>query len=73
MSAGSIFTAATRHKHPAAVIANKNKSLDPLRAKNKIYIYKKEVGPYRGFGYSSLISDPLNPSASLFDTIMHYS
>ena len=28
------------------------KSLDPLRA--------KEVGPYRGFGYKSLISDPIN-------------
>ena len=23
-------------------------------------IHKKEVGPYRGVGYSSLISDPLN-------------
>ena len=34
------------------------KSLDPLRAKKNIH--KREVGPYRGFGYSSLISDPLN-------------
>ena len=23
-------------------------------------IYKKEVGPYHGFGYLSLISDPIN-------------
>ena len=28
--------------------------------KSKEYIHKKEVGPYRCFGYSSLISDPLN-------------
>ena len=28
--------------------------------KSKENIYKKEVGPYRGFGYLSLISDPIN-------------
>ena len=39
-------------------MCNNNKSLDPLRAK-KTFIRKK-VGPYRGFGYSSLISDPFN-------------
>ena len=35
------------------------KSLDPLRAK-KIFIRKAEDGPYLGFGYKSLISDPIN-------------
>ena len=34
------------------------KSLDPLRAK-KIFIRKPEDGPYLGFGYKSLISDPI--------------
>ena len=33
------------------------KSLDPLRAKN-IFIRKTEDGPYQGFSYKSLISDP---------------
>ena len=28
--------------------------------KSKENIHKKEVGPYRGFGYQSLISDPIN-------------
>ena len=28
--------------------------------KSKENIHKKEVGPYHGFGYSSLISDPIN-------------
>ena len=28
--------------------------------KDKENIHKKEVGPYRGFGYKSLISDPIN-------------
>ena len=39
-------------------MVDNNKSLDPLRAKRNIH--KKEVGSYHGFGYSSLISDPLN-------------
>ena len=34
------------------------KSSDPFRAK-KIFIRKAEVGPYLGFGYKSLISDPI--------------
>ena len=34
------------------------KSLDPLRAK-KIFIRKAEDGPLLGFGYKSLISDPV--------------
>ena len=28
--------------------------------KSKESIHKKEVGPYHGFGYLSLISDPIN-------------
>ena len=28
--------------------------------KSKENIHKKEVGPYNGFGYKSLISDPIN-------------
>ena len=28
--------------------------------KSKENIHKKEVGPYRGFGYKSLISGPIN-------------
>ena len=28
--------------------------------KSKENIHKKEVGPHRGFGYSSLISDPID-------------
>ena len=28
--------------------------------KSKENIHKKEVGPYHGFGYLSLISDPIN-------------
>ena len=34
------------------------KCLDPLRAK-KIYIRNAEDVPYLGFGYTSLISDPI--------------
>ena len=45
-------------QHPAAVIANNNKCSDPLRAKK----YLSDIEPYRRFGYSSLISDPLNLS-----------
>ena len=44
---------------PAAVMTNKNKKgLDPLRAK-KIFIRKAEDGPYLGFSYKRLISDPI--------------
>ena len=40
---------------PAAVIANKNK----LRSfKSSEHINKKMIGPYRGFDYKSLFSDP---------------
>ena len=31
----------------------------PLRAVSE-HIYEKDDGPYRGFGYSSLFSDPLD-------------
>ena len=42
---------------PAAVISNKIK----LRFfKSSEYINEKKNGPYRGFGYSSLISDPIH-------------
>ena len=42
---------------PAAVIANKNK----LRSfKSSDHIFEKGDGPYRGFGYSSLVSDLLD-------------
>ena len=41
---------------PAAVIANKNK----LRSfKSSDHINEKSDGPYRGFNYKSLLSDPL--------------
>ena len=38
----------------------KIKSLDPFRA-NNISIRKAEDGPYLGFSYKSLISDPIRP------------
>ena len=41
---------------PAAVIANKNKLIS---FKSSEHINEKMGGPYRGFGYLSLISDPL--------------
>ena len=40
------------------VLTRRIKSLDPLKAK-KIFIRKAEDGPYLGFGYQSLISDPM--------------
>ena len=43
---------------PAAVIAKTK-----LRSfKSSELIFQKGDGPYRGFGYSSLVSDPLNLS-----------
>ena len=58
MSAGETFYGRHTAQHPAAVIVNNNKSLDPLRAK-KTFIRKK-LGQTAVSGYSSLISDPLN-------------
>ena len=37
---------------------NNNKKFRSFKSKENIH--KKEVGPYRGFGYQSLISDPIN-------------
>ena len=45
-------------QHPAAVTTNNNEKFRSFKSKENIH--KKEVGPYRGFGYSSLISDPIN-------------
>ena len=42
---------------PAAVLTNKNKKKDPLRAK-KIFIREADR-PYLGFGYKNIISDPI--------------
>ena len=57
---GETFYGRHTAQHPAAVIENnENKSLDPS-FKSKENNHKKEVGPYREFGYLSLISDPLN-------------
>ena len=53
MSAGRLFTAA---QHPAALIVINNEKFRSFKSKENIH--KKEVGPYRGFRYSSLISNP---------------
>ena len=37
---------------------NNNKKFRSFKSKENIH--KKEVGPYHGFGYYSLISDPIN-------------
>ena len=37
-----------------------NNNIKFISFKSKENIHKKEVGPYRGFGYLSLISDPIN-------------
>ena len=63
---GETFYGCHTAQHPAAVIKNNSKSLDPLTAKQNIH--RKEVGPYRGFSYSSLISDPLNLAQGANDT-----
>ena len=39
-------------------IFNNNKKFRSFKSKENIH--KKEFGPYRGFGYSSFISDPIN-------------
>ena len=39
-------------------IENINKKFRSFESKENIH--KKEVGPYHGFGYLSLISDPIN-------------
>ena len=55
---GETFYGRHTAQHPAAVIVNNDKKFRAFKSKENIH--KKEVGPYRGFGYSSLISDPLN-------------
>ena len=55
---GETFYGRHTAKHPAAVIINNDKKFRSFKSKENIH--KKEVGPYRGFGYSSLISDTLN-------------
>ena len=40
------------------LVSNNNKKFRSFKSKENIH--KKEVGPYRGFGYSSFISDPIN-------------
>ena len=45
-------------QHPAAVTTNNNEKFRSLKSKENIQ--KKGVGPYHGFGYQSLISDPIN-------------
>ena len=42
---------------PAAVITNKNKMFRSFKSKENIRIAD---GPYLGFGYKSLISDPMS-------------
>ena len=39
-------------------IESNNKKFRSFKSKENIH--KKEGGPYRGFGYSSFISDPIN-------------
>ena len=52
---GETFYGRHMAQHPAAVIINNNKKFRSFKSKENIH--KKEVGPYRGFGCSSLISD----------------
>ena len=47
-------------QHPTAVTTH---NIEKFRSfKSKENIHKKEVGPYRGFGYLNLISDPKDPA-----------
>ena len=41
-----------------ALVSNNNKRFKSFKSKENIH--KKDVGPYHGFGYLSLISDPIN-------------
>ena len=54
MMYGETFRAATGHN-------TSNKKIIKLRSfKSSEYIYEKGDGSYRGFGYLSLFSDPLD-------------
>ena len=55
---GETFYGRYTAQHPAAVKVNNNNKFRSFKSKENIY--KNEIGPYRGFSYSSLISDPLN-------------
>ena len=55
---GETFYGRHTAQRPAAVLANNSKNVRSFRSKENIH--KIEVGQYRGFGYSSLISDPLS-------------
>ena len=48
----------SRIRHTNEIEINNNEKFRSF--KGKLNIYKKEVGPYHSFGYSSLISDPIN-------------
>ena len=50
----------------------KIRTLDPLRAK-KIFMRKAEDVPYLGFGYKSLISDPISLTVVLIQKMFQYS
>ena len=43
---------------PGGLPRNNNEKFRSFKSKENIQ--KKEVGPYRGFGYQSLISDPID-------------
>ena len=58
MSAWRLFYGHQTAQHPAAVIRNNKEKFRSFKSKENIH--KKEVGPYHGFGYLSLISDPIN-------------
>ena len=55
---GETFYGRQAAQHPAAVIRNNSKTFRSFKSKENIH--KKEVGPYHGFGYKSLTSDPIN-------------
>ena len=55
---GETFYGRHTAQHPAAVTTNNNEKFRSFKSKENIH--KKEAGSYRGFGYLSLISDPIN-------------
>ena len=55
---GETFYGRHTAQHPAAVSANNNEKFRFFKSKENIH--KNEVGPYRGFGYQSLIGDPID-------------
>ena len=55
---GETYNSRHTAQHPAAATTNNNKKLRSFKSKENIH--KKDVGPHRGFGYQSIISDPIN-------------